>query len=395
MSKQVETGHSHADAAKALIPRIAAASDRIEAERNLPADLLSSLHDARLFHMLSPREIGGEEIDLISFFHAVEAIASADASTAWCVGQGCGVSMAGAYVETSAAREIFGGRTSVVASGPNNRNSRAVRTKGGYRVTGNWTYASGSRHSQWLGGHCTVYDEDGTVAKTAEGRPMDRTMLFPKSSARITDDWKVMGLRGTGSDSYEVSDLFVPEAHTFTRDNPADRRVQTTLYRHFTGFNIFGLSFSAVSLGIARATLRDFIALASEKSPQSAQGAWTLRDNAVIQSKVAISEARLQAARGLVLDIYGRLWAKALKDEPFSQEDRGQMRMASTFAMNEGRDIVDFAFHAAGGTAIFETQGFERRFRDINSASQQGQASPANFELIGQALLGLQPKGRL
>ena len=96
-----------------------------------------------------------------------------------------------------------------------------------------------------------------------------------------------------------------------------------------------------------------------------------------------------------MLDIYGRLWAKALKDEPFSQEDRGQMRMASTFAMNEGRDIVDFAFHAAGGTAIFETQGFERRFRDINSASQQGQASPANFELIGQALLGLQPKGRL
>ena len=71
------------------------------------------------------------------------------------------------------------------------------------------------------------------------------------------------------------------------------------------------------------------------------------------------------------------------------------MRMASTFAMNEGRDIVDFAYHAAGGTAIFQSKPFERRFRDINCASQQGQASPANFELIGQFLLGLPPKGRL
>ena len=386
---------AHDVAARALAPAILAAAPMIEAERHLPKGLLATLHEARLFHMLSPREIGGEQVDLITFFHTIEALASADASTAWCVGQACGVSMAAAYLDHGVAREIFGGRTSVVASGPNNRAARAVRAPGGFRVTGKWTYASGSRHSQWLGGHCTVYEADGTPAQTADGRGIDRTMLFPKHEARIIDDWQVMGLRGTGSDSYEVNDLFVPQEQSFTRDDPADRRVHAPLYSHFTGFNIFGLSFSAVSLGIARATLADFVSLASQKSPQSSQGAWTLRDNAVIQSKVAICEARLMAARGLVLDLYGRLCGKAERGDAFTQEDRAQMRMASTFAMNEGREIVDFAYHAAGGTAIFQTQPFERRFRDINCASQQGQASPANFELIGQFLLGLQPKGRL
>ncbi len=395
MLTRPEAGRDHARAARNLIPLIEAAAPRIESEGGLPDDLLSALHHERLFHMLVPKDVGGEEVDLLTFFRAVEAVASADASAGWCVGQGCGVSMASAYLDRAVAREIFDGPQAVVASGPNNRNARAVKTKDGYRVTAKWTFASGSRHSTWLGGHALVYDEEGTQLKTKEGKPVERTMLFHKSKAHITNDWEVMGLRGTGSDSYEVTDLFVPDEHSFTRDSVADRRVSSPLYNHFTGFNIFGLSFAAVSLGIARATLDAFITLAAKKSPQSAQGQYTLAENAVIQSKVALAEARLRSARGFVLDVYGRLWEQAEHDQPFSLQDKAEMRLASTFAMNEGREIVDFAYHAAGGTAVFQKNPFERRFRDINCASQQGQASPANFELIGQVFLGQQPKGRI
>ena len=127
----------------------------------------------------------------------------------------------------------------------------------------------------------------------------------------------------------------------------------------------------------------------------AAQGAWVLRDNAVVQSKVAIAEARLMAARGMVADIYGRLWDQALQGRPFTLRDKADMRLASTFAMNEGREVVAVLYNASGGTAIFQKNSFERRFRDINCASQQGQASQANFEIIGQVLLGLEPKGRV
>ncbi len=389
------TGKTHDQAARDLIPMIAEAAAQIERTGRLPPPLLDALHEARLFHMLSPRSVGGEEADPITFFRSIEAIASADASTAWCVGQACGVAMASAYLDPTVAREIFGGARSVVASGPNTRGARAVKTAGGYRVTARWNYASGSRHAAWLGGHTAVFEENGEPARTPEGRPMDRTMLFERSKATIFDDWQVMGLRGTGSDSYEVTDLFVPEEHTYTRDNPADRRAHTPLHSNFTGFNIFGLSFSALSLGIARGMMQDFVTLAAQKSPQSAQGAWTLRDNAVVQSKVAICEARLMAARGMVVDIYGRLWDQALQGRPFTLRDKADMRLASTFAMNEGREVVAVLYNASGGTAIFQKNSFERRFRDINCASQQGQAAQANFEIIGQVLLGLEPKGRV
>jgi alkylation response protein AidB-like acyl-CoA dehydrogenase len=387
------TDQVHDRAAEDLVPAIEAAAPEIEATGSLPASLLDALHAARLFHMLVPREVGGEQVDLITFFHAIEAIASADASTAWCVGQACGVSMASAYLDPVVAREIFGGPRSVVASGPNTKSARAVKAPGGYRVTGNWLYASGSRHSDWLGGHCTVYESDGTPATSPEGKAMDRTMLFPKSAATVRDVWQVMGLRGTGSDNYSVEDLFVPQEHTFTRDAARDRRVEAPLYSFFTGFNIFGLSFSAVALGLARSMMRDFSALAARKTPQN--GNVALAENAVIQSKVAIAQAQMASARALVLDVYGELWDRAVQGQPFSLQDKARMRMASTFAMHQAREVVDFAYHAAGGTAIFAEKPFERRFRDMHCASQQGQASAANFEVIGQVFLGVPPKARV
>jgi alkylation response protein AidB-like acyl-CoA dehydrogenase len=394
MSSRDRTEETHVTAARRLVPTIEAATRRIETERVLPGELLSALHDARLFHMLVPASVGGEELDVVTFFHVIETLAAADASTAWCVGQGCGVSMAAAYLKPEVAREVFGGKTSVVASGPNTPQARAVKTEGGYRVTGKWMYASGSRHSQWLGGHCTLYEADGTTpVKGANGRNRDRTMLFPKAKATIIDTWQVMGLRGTGSDNYEVEDIFVPQDYTFTRDADDDRRVNAPLYSHFTGFNMFGLSFSAVGLGIARAALRDFITLATTKAPQST--GMKLCDNAVIQSKVGQAEAQILAARAFVLDVYAGLWNQAVEGKPFSLADRARMRMASTYAANQARGVVDFVYNSAGGTAIFESKPFERRFRDINCASQQGQSQMANFETVGQVLLGVPPKARV
>jgi alkylation response protein AidB-like acyl-CoA dehydrogenase len=92
-----------------------------------------------------------------------------------------------------------------------------VVVDGGYLVTGKWHFASGSRHCTWLGGHCKVVERDGSLRADAEGNPIDRTMLFKREVPKITDNWRVMGLRGTGSDTYEVTDLFVPDDYTVQR----------------------------------------------------------------------------------------------------------------------------------------------------------------------------------
>jgi alkylation response protein AidB-like acyl-CoA dehydrogenase len=373
--------------ARALVPLIAEAAERIERERQIPEDVLTAMHEARLFRLLIPRSCDGEEVEPVTFFHVMETIAGADASVAWCLGQGSGVSMAAAYLKPEAAQKIFGDPRAVVATGAPSKAAKAIIVDGGYRVTGHWKFASGSRHSQWLGGHATVCEADGTPRLGADGKPLEqRTMLFPKASATITDVWQVMGLKGTGSDDYAVKDLFVPAEHSFTRESDEDRRESGPLYR-FSIFNMFGLAFCGVALGIARTVLDDFIRLAKEKTAYPT--AKLLADNNAIQLQIGLSQMRLGAARSYVLESYRELYEQASAGMTISNEQRLTTRGVTCFAIQQAREVVDFAYHAAGATAIFESNPFERRFRDLHTVTQQAQAHAANFEALGQALLGM------
>lgn len=379
--------------AHGLIPLIAEAADRVERDREVPSDVLDAMHEARLFRMLIPASIGGDEVEPATFFQVMEAVAMADASVAWCLGQNSGVSMAAAYLDPKVARELFGNARAAVATGAPSPYAKAVVTDGGYRVTGHWHFASGSRHSQWIGGHATVCEPDGSPRLGPNGKPLEqRTMFFPKSQATITDTWQVIGLRGTGSDDYAVNDLFVPEAYSFTRESDADRREAGPLYK-FSIFNMFGMGFCAVALGIARTVLTDFIALARSKKAHSSGK--LLADNNLIQTQVGLSEARLGAARAYVLDGYAQLYAQAASGQKVSFAQRLASRGMTCFAIQQAREVVDFAYHAAGAGAIFEKNPFERRFRDLHTVTQQSQAHLENFEALGQSLMGIEPARKL
>src|SRR5581483_1002757 len=197
--------------ARALAPVIAAAAPRIEAGRELPADLVDTLHEARLFRMLVPRSLGGEEISPVAFMQAIEEIAKADASAAWCIAQTSVCSTVAKSMKPHVAAEIFKKNPrGVLAWGPTN-DAKAVAEKGGYRVTGVWPFASGSRHATWLAAHCFVHEANGEVRHDEHGKPVQKTLLVPREQADIKDVWHVIGLKGTGSDTYSLTDVFVPE----------------------------------------------------------------------------------------------------------------------------------------------------------------------------------------
>src|SRR5689334_498998 len=186
--------------ARELIPLLDRAGERIERERAIPADVLDALHDARLFRLLLPRSCDGEEVEPATLFEVLEAIAQGDASVGWCISQGSGASTGAAYLKPQIANTVFGDKRAVVATGPNNTTAKALVCDGGYRVTGEWGFASGSNHAAWLYGHSTICEPDGKPRLGPNGKPLElRTMVFPKSSATMADDWKVMGLKGTGS----------------------------------------------------------------------------------------------------------------------------------------------------------------------------------------------------
>jgi indole-3-acetate monooxygenase len=370
--------------AEALAPRVAAASDEIERERRLPAALLAALMDAGLFRLLLPRSLGGAEIDPPTFLRVIEAIAKADGSTAWCLCQNTVCSIVAAWLPMASARTMFGEPNAVLAWGPGP--ARAVAEAGGYRLTGSWSFASGGRHATWLGAHCSIIETDGTPRLGPAGAPIERTLLFPAAVAPMTDIWEVVGLRGTASDAYAVTDLFVPDAFTLIRDDPATRRETGALYCMTTG-TLFACGFACVALGLARSLLDALVALTLEKTPRGYKNG--LRDSALVQAEIAVAEARLRAARMYVMGTLGEIWDSVQRSNQLSLDQRMAIRLAATHTIHEALHVADAAYNAAGATAIFNRNAFERRFRDIHTVAQQVQGRRAHFETVGRHLLGL------
>jgi alkylation response protein AidB-like acyl-CoA dehydrogenase len=371
--------------ARALVPLLQAAGPRIDAASELPPDIVDAMHAAGMFRLLLPRSVGGAELDPVTYVQCVEAIASGDGSAAWCMNQGSGCSMSAAYLDPEWADHVFGEPLAVLAWGQG-PGAKAIRTEGGWRVTGRWSFASGSRHSTWLGGHCPTFETDGTPIQRPDGRPWDATMLFRREDAEITDTWDVMGLRGTGSDTYAVTDHFVPNHLALTRDMESERRHPGLLYR-FSTMNIYAAGFAGVAMGLARATLDAFVKLAREKTPALTQSA--LSSSQVVQHQLAYNEAKLGAARLLVLKALADAQEALTTATSLTVEHRAAIRLASTFAIHQSREVVDFAYHEAGATAVFKGNLFERRFRDVHTVCQQVQGRSSHFETVGQQMLGV------
>ena len=370
--------------ARALTPILSAAAPRIDAANQLPDDVLAAMYDANIFRLLVPLEFGGDELQPADYVQCVEAVAMGNGSAAWCMNQGSGCSMSAAYLESPVATKILGARDGVIAWGQL-RGSRAIVVDGGYRVTGKWAFCSGGRHATWIGGHCHVVERDGSLRRDPDGTVIERTMLMPKSVVGMEDDWHVFGLRGTGSNTFYANDVFVADDHSLRRDTDEERRQPGTLYRFSTN-NMYAAGFSCVALGIARAMLDDFIALAREKSP--AMAGIPLRDNNRVRFEVAHADVQLTAARNHLLQVLRETWDLMRHTHPMPMEQRVRIRTAATYGIHIARNVAETIWNEAGATAIFDDNPFERRYRDIHTVTQQAQGRSAHFENVGSWMLG-------
>jgi alkylation response protein AidB-like acyl-CoA dehydrogenase len=371
--------------AEAVRAAVASAADEIESSRRLPAALLDRLHEAELFRLLLPRSSNGIETDPVTFFHVIETIAQADASTAWCLSQAGGCAMAAAYLDLPVAQAIFGGDPrAVLAWGPGPR-VKAVECDGGYRVSGVWAFASGGRHATWLGAHCPIFKADGSPRLDQTGLQEERTMLVRTEDVEWTDIWNTVGLRGTASDQFALNDFFVRSDHSITREFDRERRESGPLYRMGSG-TCYQVGFAGVACGVARSALDYFIDIARNKVPRG--GKSPLRDNAVVQSGLAQAEVSLRSARAFVLQSIADIWKHLGAGASITVEQRIVVRMAATHAIHKAREAVDFTYNAAGATAIFDNHPLERRFRDIHTVTQQLQGRASHFETVGAWMMG-------
>jgi len=367
--------------ARNLQPLIAREADEIERTRRLTPAVTSALIENGLYRSLLPQSFGGAEAPLEIFMQMQEEIAKADASTAWCLGQCSVCAMTAAYLDPDAANEIFNVAPGILAWGAIKHDVQVV--PGGYKASARWDFASGSRQASWLGAHVGVIEADGNRRKKDDGSPEIRTILFPVADATMYDVWDVIGLRGTGTDSYSVDNLFIPDKFAALRDDPRALRENGPLYKMSTNM-VFSMGFAATSLGVARATLDAATDLARGKTPQ---GLKAMRDNNAVQGLIGRTEATLRAARAYLYTTAGEVWRDLARGDALTEQHRIALRIAATWTIHQSAAVVDTAYHMAGATAVFSANKFERRFRDMHAIAQQIQARDTHYEDAGKAIL--------
>lgn len=362
------------EAVAALAPDIAARAEEIERGRRLPPDLVDQLKAAGCFRTLVPRSHGGAELDLPAQMRVIEELARADGSVAWTVMIGCLAPALLGRLPRETFDALYAEGPDLILAGTFNLKGVATPVDGGFRVTGQWSFASGCQHCDWFIAHCIV--DDGP-------QPSMRMMVLPPTDVEIKDTWSVAGLCGTGSHDFVVNDTFVPAERSFAVwDEPS---LDVPLLR-IPELSLSSLSFGAVAVGIADGALGEVTTLATGKLPMFSEG--TLASNPLFQNQLADADARLRAVRALLYADAETAWATAAAGTPFTPEHRARIRATNTWGARTTASVVDMAYTAGGGSAIYSSSPLQRRLRDIHTLTQHFAVKLDTFTKAGAVLAG-------
>jgi alkylation response protein AidB-like acyl-CoA dehydrogenase len=221
---------------------------------------------------------------------------------------------------------------------------------------------SGCQHCAWIVGGCRIVDGDQPRLGT-DGTPVTRILFFPAAACEILDSWNSIGLRGTGSHDYTVTDLFVPAAHSLSfREPPIE---PGPLYAMPT-IGLFACALAAVPLGIARHAIEISTELAETKIASRSRR--VLREDATMQADLGRAEALLRSGRAFLYEALGEAWQAVTAGHSLSPPQRAMLWLASTHAAAAAKQAVELMFSAGGSASPYTSTGLERCVRDIHAA---------------------------
>jgi alkylation response protein AidB-like acyl-CoA dehydrogenase len=370
-------------AARSFQKELASRADEIERARRLPRDLSRRFGEAGLYRTCVPAVYGGLELPPAATMEAIETLARADGSAAWCAFIGATSGSVLALLTEDSAREIFH-RPDVLLGGVFAPRGTAVAVPGGFRVNGRWQWGSGTENADWVMGGCQVI-RDGEPERMRSGAPRSRMMIAPASDVEFLDTWHVTGLCGTGSTDFAMHDLFVParRAAGLGVDGPLPR----PLYA-FPNFGLLAMGIAAVAMGLARAAIDALVELSGAKTPQGSSRTLAMRGST--QSDVSRAEALLRSARAFYYETIGSAWESACARGVIDEAQRRDVRLATTWATRTCAQAVDLMYELAGGSSVYRSSPLQRIFRDVHVATQHMMVSPATLELTGRMFLGLE-----
>jgi alkylation response protein AidB-like acyl-CoA dehydrogenase len=245
-------------------------------------------------------------------------------------------------------------------------NGQGEAVDGGYRLTGSWSFGSGTGHSEYIAAGFMPMD-NGEVRWVSEGLPDMQVAVVPRADVTFTDGWFVQGLKGTGSYDYNTADVFVPQYRTFPLFAREPHRGTSPATRMGL-MPVTAAGHASWALGVAKSMLDDVEELAATKFRMSDMA--SLASRPTFQKGLAHHVASWRAARLLVLDAFTRAEAAVAAGEDLTPTLRADMRVAAVYATDVARACGEWAHLVAGTSSIREGGRLERAFRDLYTGTQ-------------------------
>ncbi|MBF6076187.1 3-hydroxy-9,10-secoandrosta-1,3,5(10)-triene-9,17-dione monooxygenase oxygenase subunit [Nocardia beijingensis] len=363
---------------EALLPTLRERAQEAEDLRRIPDESMKALQETGFFRLLQPKQWGGHAADPVVFYDTVRKIASACGSTGWVAGIVGVHNWHLALFAQQAQEDVWGEDTEVRISSSYAPMGAGTVVDGGYLVNGAWAWSSGCDHATWavLG---------GPVIK--DGKPVDfGSFLIPRDDYRIDDVWNVVGLRGTGSNTVVVKDVFVP-SHRFLsframselkspgleqNTDPVYKMPWGTIHPTTISTPIVGMAYGAYAAHVEHQGKRVRAAYAGEKA----------KEDPFAKVRIAEAASDIDAAwrqlSGNVADEYALLAAG--KEIPFDLRVRARRDQVRA----TGRSIaaIDKLFESSGATALANGTPLQRFWRDAHAGRVHAANDPERAYLM-------------
>ena len=366
-------------AVDSLRPTLEADAEANDATEMLEWSSVVALYREGLLSLKVPRELGGPEVDPLLYLELVDELSYVNPSAGWCAFiNSTSTALCGAFIPPPGVEQIFADGRMPVASGALIPRGLATPVDGGWKVSGRWPFASGSAHSSWMlaGFRIVRNDEPG---------PEHMVMACPVDDVRFLDNWQVMGLKGTGSRDFVLTDYFIPQDFAFDLLTAEPHNGGPMFWMGRPGF--VTPDHAAFALGVARRAL-DEISLQAG-SYQRGYLTSPIGQRGALQHDLGKSDQELRAARALCREALEDAWEFCLRQERPDLERQLRLRGACVYATDVACRIATTAFRYGGGNAIYNDRVLQRCMRDINAAAQHFMVNTSAYDNLGQFRLGM------
>jgi alkylation response protein AidB-like acyl-CoA dehydrogenase len=361
-------------AAATLADRFAPLAGDFDHARKLDQDASDAMAEAGFYRLFVPTHLGGLEASPVISAQVFERLAQGNAACGWVAFIAATSGSTLASIPEESAKQIFA-HPNIMVAGVFAPSGKARVGENGVTVNGRWQWGSGTQNADWVLGGCMV-DDGGE-------QPTQHMVLMPSSAISFLDTWHVSGLQGTGSTDYQVTDLQGSVGHIVGYDK--NRPPKRPLYQ-FPQFTLLAIGIGAVALGIGRAAIDELVNLAQSKKRINSKA--TLADRAHSHLEVARAEATLRSARAFYYQSIECAWNTAVSGEKVSVDQRRDIRLATTHAVEASIKTVDAMYTLGGGAAVYQDSPLQRHFRDVHMASQHIMVAPSTLETVGRLYLG-------